>query len=100
MQVNLITVEVTRDAMTKVVSDIAAHEVEVQQLIFGRDNVNVINDAAGFAEIDENEEPDRLVRRYGDTAVVDTFGPNFHNKVIAAAKANAAAVAKPAKADK
>lgn len=90
MQVNLITVEVTRDAMTRIVADIPAHEIEVQQLIFGRDNVNVLNDAAGSSEIDENEEPDRFVRKYGEAAVADTFGPNYHSKVIAAAKANAA----------
>lgn len=96
MQVNVITVEVTRDAMTRIVSDIPAHEIEVQQLVFGHDNVNVINDAAGTTELDEAAEGERLTRKYGDAAVAETFGANFHNKVIAAMKANAAADA-PAK---
>lgn len=99
MQVNIITVELTKDSMTRIVADIPAHEVEVQQLVFGRDNVNVINDAVGSVELNVDDEPDRLVRKYGETAVSDTFGPNYHGKVIAAMEANAA-VAKSGKAAK
>lgn len=90
MQVNLITVEVTRDAMTRIVADIPAHEIEVQQLVFGHDNVNVLNDAAGVTELEDAAEADRLCRKYGETAVADTFGPNYAGKVIAAMKASAA----------
>lgn len=95
MQVNVLTVEITRDAMTGIVSDIPAHEIEVAQILFGRDNVNVTNDAAGVVELDENEEAERLVRKYGDAAIVETFTTNYHGKVVAAMRENAAEEDKP-----
>jgi hypothetical protein len=90
MQVNVITVEVTRDAMTRIVADVPAHEIEVQQVVFGHDNVNVLNDSAGVTELEEGEEADRLARKYGESAVTDTYGANYSGKVVAAMKANAA----------
>lgn len=90
MQVTALTVEITRDAMTRLVTDIPAHEIEVAQILFGRDNVNVLNDAAGVVELDENEEADRLVRKYGDAAIVETFTSNYHGKVVASMRENAA----------
>lgn len=79
--VPLTTVLVTRDAMTKLPTDVPAHEIDILKLIFGEDNVFVQKEDVATVDLDEANEGDRLASKYGQEAVVAAFGANYRGAV-------------------
>lgn len=82
--VALVALTITRDAMTKLPTTVAAHEVEVVKIVFGEDNVVVNNERAGTIEVDPDHEGERLAGKYGQDAVQRAHGENFKGKVAQA----------------
>lgn len=74
-------VSVRRDAMTTLPVTVPAHEVEIQKLIFGEDNVQVTSEDAGTVELDAATEGERLVQKYGADPVIRLYGESFKGAV-------------------
>lgn len=97
-----IALMVTRDAMTILPTTVPKHEVDVQRAIFGRENVQVLDDQSGAVpvEVELETEAERLEAKYGGGALEKAFGTNYQFAIAKAAKEHvveaAATVVKPA----
>ena len=94
MQITLITVSVNRDAMTKIPTVIPAHEAEVVKIVFGEDNVTILEEDSGSVELEPAEEGQRLASKYGADAVIKVYGENFKGAIAKACSVHEAS-AKP-----
>jgi hypothetical protein len=85
MNIPLVAVTVTRDAMTRLAVTVPAHEVDLQRTVFGEDNVQITSEDTGaHVELDPSAEGERLVGKYGDAAVVKQYGENYKGAVARA----------------
>ncbi len=87
--VSTVALLVTRDAMTILPVTVPAHEVKVQQAVFGEDNVEIRDIKTPPAIVTAEDEAERLVGKYGGQAVEEAFGKVFKGaiaKAVAEAK--------------
>lgn len=82
--VSTLALLVTRDAMTILPVTVPSHELEVQKVVFGEDNVEVRNIKTEPTVVTVDEEGDRLARKYGAEAIEAAFGVNYKGKVAKA----------------
>lgn len=89
---------ITRDAMTILPRTLPAHELEVAQVVFGEDNIEVLGDGDEPIELDPAQESARLEAKWGSEAVEKAFGANHKSKIAAACEAHAVKAGKTSKA--
>lgn len=66
MEIQKVRVEVIRDALCKVSTEVGEHEVAVLQAVHGDAAVHVVDEAVGVVAVDDvAEEYGRLARYYG-----------------------------------
>ncbi len=95
----MVAITVTRDPMTILPREVPAHEVPIAQAVFGEDNVEVHGPVEGQSvELEIDNEPDRLIQKYGQGAVEAAYGVNFKGAIAKACKEAGKPAAAEAKA--